>query len=60
MNLIAMAIYEIPKKFAEEECILDTLIKKQGSQRIKKVIENENMKEIATERPYIENIYCRC
>ncbi|KAH0754796.1 hypothetical protein KY290_025066 [Solanum tuberosum] len=48
MNVIAMEIHEVPKKFVADETKVETTIKIQSSQKIKKLRENEKMKGIAT------------
>ncbi|KAG5630574.1 hypothetical protein H5410_002291 [Solanum commersonii] len=53
MNVIAIEIHEVPKKFVADETKVETTIKKQRSKRIKKLSENEKMKGRATEIPHV-------
>ena len=56
INVIAMGIHEVPKRSAKDETKVEATNKKQRSQRIKKLTENEKIKGIATETPHVEKI----
>ncbi|XP_049359240.1 replication protein A 70 kDa DNA-binding subunit A-like [Solanum verrucosum] len=54
MNVIAMEIHEVPKKFAADQTKVKTPIKKQRCKRMKKLSDNKKMKEIAADIPHVE------
>ncbi|KAG5610555.1 hypothetical protein H5410_021836 [Solanum commersonii] len=54
MNVTAMEIHKVPKKFAADQTKVKTPIKKQRSKRMKKLSDNKKMKEIAADIPHVE------